>query len=63
MEMEVVAVILVMVGIIQVRILGFIYPIWRANKGRELTEYQKYGVDALAIGILLLTVVFAWVIV
>ncbi|MGA9290148.1 MAG: hypothetical protein WBV93_17595 [Anaerobacillus sp.] len=45
------------------RILAFIYPDWRAMKGRELTEYQKYGVDALAIGILLLTVIFAWVIV
>ena len=61
--MYVVAVILVMLGIIQVRILGFFYPNWRAMQGRELTEYQKYGIDALAIGILLLTVILALVIV
>ncbi|WP_347551788.1 hypothetical protein ABFG93_06975 [Pseudalkalibacillus hwajinpoensis] len=43
--MEVVAVILVMIGIIQVRVLGSFYPYWRDMQGREFTEWQKYGMD------------------
>ncbi|WP_226659254.1 hypothetical protein [Pseudalkalibacillus hwajinpoensis] len=43
-----------MIGIILVRVIGFFYPSLLEIKGNRLSEGQKYAIDAVAIGILLL---------
>ncbi|WP_281657681.1 hypothetical protein [Halobacillus sp. Cin3] len=51
--MEVLAVVLVMIGIIAVRVISFFYPDWKAIKGEYLSERRHLGYGVLGIGILL----------
>ncbi|MCA1021298.1 hypothetical protein [Halobacillus litoralis] len=51
--MEVLAVVLVMIGIIAVRVISFFYPDWKALRGEYLSERKHLGYSALGIGILL----------
>ncbi|UOQ92294.1 hypothetical protein MUO14_17705 [Halobacillus shinanisalinarum] len=58
--MKVLAVILISIGLILAPIIGFLYPDWRIMQGKEeLSEWQQYGIHALAIGVLLIMFVFA----
>ncbi|QHA90783.1 hypothetical protein [Bacillus sp. N1-1] len=58
--MEILAAVVIMIGIISVRVIGFFYPSFLEIKGKQLTEGQKYAIDALAIGILLVTFIIVW---
>ncbi|TGB03640.1 hypothetical protein [Halobacillus salinus] len=51
--MEVLAVVLVMIGIIAVRVISFFLPDWKAIKGEYLSERKHLGYSVLGIGILL----------
>ncbi|WP_273852963.1 hypothetical protein [Guptibacillus spartinae] len=51
------AALVMMIGIISVRVVGFFSPSFLELKGKRLSERQKYAVDALAIGILLITLI------
>ncbi|WP_394217485.1 hypothetical protein [Halobacillus trueperi] len=52
--MEVLAVVLIALGIIAVRVISFFYPDWKAIKGEPLSERKHWGYSLLGIGILLL---------
>lgn len=58
--MEIAAALVMMIGIISVRVVGFFYPSFLELKGNRLSERQKYAVDALTIGILLITLIIVW---
>jgi uncharacterized protein involved in response to NO len=58
--MEIVAAVVIMIGIISVRVIGFFYPSFLEIKGKRLSEGKKYAIDALAIGILLVTFIIVW---
>ena len=58
--MEILAAVVIMIGIITVRVIGFFYPFFLEIKGKQLTEGQKYAIDALTIGILLITYIIVW---
>ncbi|WP_166000127.1 hypothetical protein [Bacillus sp. Cs-700] len=58
--MAILAAVVIMIGIILVRVIGFFYPSFLEIKGKPLTEGQKYAIDALAIGILLVTFIIVW---
>ncbi|MBN8236390.1 hypothetical protein JF544_14070 [Halobacillus kuroshimensis] len=51
--MEVLAVVLVMIGIIAVRVISFFYPDWKAVKGEYLSERKHLGYSVLGIDLLL----------
>ncbi|KHE72930.1 hypothetical protein [Halobacillus sp. BBL2006] len=62
--MYVLAVILVAIGVTAAPVIGFFYPAWRELKGKKpLTEWQQYGVSTLAIGVLLLMGILAWLLI
>ncbi|WP_163527832.1 hypothetical protein [Halobacillus ihumii] len=52
--MEILAVVLVAIGIIAVRVISFFYPSWKEIKGEHLSERKRFGYGVLGIGILLL---------
>ncbi|MBN9653182.1 hypothetical protein GLW00_13210 [Halobacillus litoralis] len=51
--MEVLAVVLIAIGIIAVRVISFFYPDWKAIKGEHLSERKRLGYSLAGIGILL----------
>ncbi|MCA0173176.1 hypothetical protein [Bacillus sp. RAR_GA_16] len=53
--MEIIVATLIMIGIVLFRVIGFFYPSLLEINGKRLTERQKYAIDAVAIGVLLLT--------
>ncbi|GGF36190.1 hypothetical protein GCM10010954_38980 [Halobacillus andaensis] len=53
--MEVLAVILMTIGLIAAPVIGFFYPSWRSMNGDEFSERELYGVRAAGIGVLLIT--------
>ncbi|MGD6817871.1 hypothetical protein [Metabacillus sp. 84] len=56
--MTIIAVLLVSLGLVLSPVIGFVYPYWREIQGEEdLSEKQLFGVRALGIGVLLLTVI------
>ncbi|REJ09028.1 hypothetical protein [Halobacillus trueperi] len=52
--MEVLAVVLITIGVIAVRVISFFYPDWKAIKGEHLSERKRLGFSVLGIAILLL---------
>ncbi len=52
--MEVLAALLMTIGLIAAPVISFFYPSWRSIKGNELSERELYGVRGLGIGILLI---------
>ncbi|WP_345240643.1 hypothetical protein [Pontibacillus salipaludis] len=57
--MNLLAVVLMSVGLVLAPAVGFFYPSWRSIQGRDLSERQLYGFRALGIGILLLMFVLS----
>lgn len=57
--MNVLAVMLVSLGLVLAPVVGFFYPYWLSRKGEQLSEKRLYGIRALGIGILLVMYVLA----
>ncbi|GGD14078.1 hypothetical protein [Pontibacillus salipaludis] len=57
--MDVLAVVLMTIGIIAVPVIGFFYPALKEMKGEHLSERKRYGYGALGIGILLLLLILS----
>ncbi|GGD08172.1 hypothetical protein GCM10011389_14640 [Pontibacillus salipaludis] len=57
--MNLLAVLLMSVGLVLAPAVGFFYPSWRRIQGRDLSERQLYGFRALGTGILLLMFVLS----
>ncbi|WLR46646.1 hypothetical protein LC065_13840 [Halobacillus litoralis] len=57
--MEVLAVVLITIGIIGSRVIGFFYPDWKAIKGEKMSERKRLGYSAIGIGLLLLMYVLS----
>ncbi|MCA0992233.1 hypothetical protein [Pseudalkalibacillus hwajinpoensis] len=58
--MEIWTAVVIMIGLILVRVIGFFYPSYLEIKGKPLTEGQKYVIDTIAIGVLLFTFIIVW---
>ncbi|WP_270181203.1 hypothetical protein [Alkalihalobacillus sp. CinArs1] len=52
--MDVIAVVLMSIGLILAPVIGFFYPAWLRMKGEEVSEKKLYGIRAAGIGALLL---------